>query len=172
MTINHPARKNLFCHVCGNRLIQKHWEGKERLFCARCNRPIYENPVPASAVVVADKDSNLLLVKRNVEPKKGYWSLAGGFMELFETPEESALRELKEETGISGTIKKLLGVKANKSDLYGTVLIVGYLVTDYHGDLIPGDDAEDVAFFHPGNLPQIAFESHEFFIQTYLGGRP
>lgn len=133
-----------------------------------CEKPVYENPVPASALVVVDKNSNLLLTKRSVDPKKGLWCLPGGFMELSETPEESALRELKEETGITGAIHSLLGVRANNSDRYGTVLIVGYLITDYQGELIAGDDAEEAAFFRPDNLPEIAFESHQFFIQAAL----
>jgi len=169
LTINqHPELKKTFCHVCGDRLIHKHCEGKVRPFCPKCQLPVYENPVPASAIVVAGKNSNLLLVKRNVDPKKGFWSLPGGFMELSETPEDSALRELKEETGVSGTIRHLLGVQSHNSDRYGTVLIVGYLVTDYSGEPIAGDDAEAVAFFHPGNLPEIAFTSHEYFIQPAL----
>lgn len=173
LTINQPAREARFCLVCGNRLIQKQWEGRIRPFCSHCARPIYENPVPASAIVVADKKSNLLLVKRKVKPKRGYWSLAGGFMELSETPEEAALRELKEETGVSGTIRALLGVKASQSDLYGTVLVVGYLVTAYRGKITAGDDVKDVAFFSPDKLPEIAFNSHQIFIQTalkYLSG--
>ena len=168
MTINSPTLSKRFCHFCGGRLVQKKWEGRVRPFCRMCEKPIYENPVPASAIVVADAAANLLLVKRNVDPKKGFWSLPGGFMELSEEPESSALRELKEETGVSGVIRSLLGVRTNKSERYGTILIVGYLVTDYSGDLVPGDDAEDVAFFPSDNLPEIAFESHEFFIQAAL----
>lgn len=168
MTINHPEQKKNFCHICGNPLIEKYWEGKTRPFCTKCDLPVYENPVPASAVVVTDRGNNLLLVKRNVDPKKGFWALPGGFMELFETPGNSALRELKEETGLTGTINRLLGVEANNSDRYGTVLIVGYLVTDFSGELVPGDDAEQVAFFHPEDLPEIAFSSHDHFIRTAL----
>ncbi len=173
MTINHPARQKRFCHFCGGRLVQKKWEGRVRPFCRMCEMPIYENPVPASAIVVVDQAANLLLTRRSVDPKKGLWCLPGGFMELCEDPEESALRELREETGISGPIRSLLGVRSNHSDRYGTVLIVGYLITDYSGDLAPGDDAEEVDFFHPDSLPEIAFESHQFFIEAalkYLGG--
>lgn len=133
-----------------------------------CEHPIYENPVPASAIVVIDPASRLLLTKRSVDPKKGLWCLPGGFMELAEAPEESALRELHEETGISGVIRSLLGVRSNHSDRYGTVLIVGYLITDYSGALTPGDDAEEADFFTPDGLPEIAFESHEFFIEAAL----
>jgi ADP-ribose pyrophosphatase YjhB (NUDIX family) len=175
LTINHPELKKQFCHVCGNRLIEKFWEGRCRPFCLQCRLPVYENPVPASAIVVVDKNTDLLLVKRNVDPKKGYWSLPGGFMELSETPGSSALRELREETGLTATLDVLLGLKAHKSERYGTVLIAGYLVTDYSGDLIAGDDAEAVAFFQPGNLPEIAFSSHDHFIRIaleYMAGEP
>ena len=175
MTINHPELKKRFCHVCGESLIETYWEGRNRPFCPRCRLPVYENPVPASAIVVLDKSADILLVKRNVEPKKGYWSLPGGFMELSETPESSALRELKEETGLTGTLDVLLGLKAHKSERYGTVLIAGYLVTDFSGDLMPGDDAEEVAFFHPAGLPEIAFSSHDHFIciaLKYMAGEP
>jgi 8-oxo-dGTP diphosphatase len=168
LTTNHPARQKRFCHFCGGRLVQKKWEGRTRPFCRMCEQPIYENPVPASAIVVVAPDSRLLLTKRSVDPKKGLWCLPGGFMELSEAPEESALRELHEETGISGVIRSLLGVRSNHSDRYGTVLIVGYLITDYSGVLVPGDDAEEADFFAPDGLPEIAFESHEFFIEAAL----
>jgi ADP-ribose pyrophosphatase YjhB (NUDIX family) len=109
----------------------------------------------------------VLLVKRSVEPKKGLWCLPGGFMELGETPEQAALRELKEETGLAGRIEMLLGVYANPSVIYHTVLMVGYLVKSYSGTLIAGDDADDAAFFHYDRLPEIAFESHINFMRIY-----
>jgi 8-oxo-dGTP diphosphatase len=158
----------LFCHFCGQRLIRKHWEGRVRPFCEHCRTPVYENPVPATAVVVFDETKGLLLVKRKAPPKQGYWALAGGFMELSESVENAALRELHEETGLSGKVDRLLGVVANDSLLYGTVLIVGYLVIDYTGDLLAGDDAEKVDFFPVGDIPEIAFSSHREFIEIAL----
>ncbi len=62
-------------------------------------------------------------------------------MELGETPEEAALRELKEETNLIGHIRMLLGVTSNHSDKYNTVLMVGYLVESYIGTPKAGDDA-------------------------------
>jgi ADP-ribose pyrophosphatase YjhB (NUDIX family) len=112
-----------------------------------------------------DTKDRVLLVKRSVEPKKGFWCLPGGFMELGETPEHAALRELREETGLAGKIDMLLGVSANPSALYHTVLMVGYLVKSYSGNLIAGDDANDAAHFHYNKLPEIAFESHTLFAQ-------
>ena len=138
-----------------------------RLFCEHCNEPIYENPIPATCLVVVDNMDRVFLVKRSVEPKKGYWCLPGGFMELGETPEKAALRELKEETGLSGRIDMLLGVSSNSSAQYHTVLMIGYLVKNFTGNPIAGDDADEVACFHYAELPEIAFESHLRFIRIY-----
>jgi ADP-ribose pyrophosphatase YjhB (NUDIX family) len=163
-------RKKRFCHFCGNRLIQKEWEGSLRLFCEHCHDAIYENPIPATCTVVVDNRERLVLVKRSVPPKAGYWCLPGGFIELGETPEQAALRELEEETGLNGTIEMLLGAVANPSDQYDTVLMVGYLVKDFTGKLKAGDDASDAAFFHSHELPEIAFDSHRRFIRIYYSG--
>jgi len=160
-------RKKHYCYYCGGKLIEKFVEGAERLFCERCNEPIYENPIPAACLVVVDDLDRVLLVKRSVDPKKGFWCLPGGFMELGETPEQAALRELKEETGLTGKIELLLGVYATPSTLYHTILMVGYLVKSYTGTLIAGDDAIDAARFHYDELPEIAFESHQNFIRIY-----
>ena len=160
-------RKKTFCPYCGTRLTEKICEGSPRLFCEHCDEPIYENPIPASCLVVVDNMNRVLLVKRSVEPKKGFWCLPGGFMELGESPEKAALRELEEETGLSGRIEMLLGVSSNPSAQYHTVLMVGYLIRQYTGTLIAGDDADDAAYFHYDELPEIAFESHERFIRMY-----
>jgi 8-oxo-dGTP diphosphatase len=168
-TIRFRMRIKTFCHYCGSRLVNRHIEGRDRRYCMTCNEPLYENPIPATCVVVADRLNKIWLVKRSVEPKIGYWCLPGGFMELDETPEEAALRELKEETNITGKIEILLGISANPSAGYGTILMAGYLVLDYSGEPLAGDDALDIACFHPDELPEIAFESHEQFIRIFLG---
>jgi 8-oxo-dGTP diphosphatase len=160
-------RNKKFCHYCGNGLTKKQWEGRLRLFCEHCREPLYENPIPATCLVVVDKSARVLLVKRSVEPKKGAWCLPGGFMELDEAPEHAALRELSEETGLKGQVDMLLGVSTNPSAQYHTVLMVGYLVKSYSGNLTAGDDANDVKFFHFDELPDIAFNSHASFIRMY-----
>jgi len=156
-----------YCHFCGNPLIDKFVEGRTRRHCEHCSIPIYENPVPATCLVAIDEKERLLLVKRSVDPKKGYWCLPGGFMELKETPEEAALREFKEETGLNGKINTLLGVTTNFSTYYDTVLMTGFLIKSYNGNLIAGDDADDVKWFSHENLPEIAFDSHKKFITLY-----
>ena len=165
MTIK--AQKKSFCHFCGAKLSEKSLQGTIRLFCENCNEPIYENPVPATCLVVIDSKERILLVKRSMEPKIGRWCLPGGFIELGETPERAALRELKEETSLSGKIEMLLGVTINIGSKYYSVLMVGYLIKNYNGILRSGDDASDAAYFNYNDLPEIAFESHLKFIRIY-----
>ncbi|WP_136360722.1 NUDIX hydrolase [Desulfatibacillum aliphaticivorans] len=162
--------KKAFCRFCGSLLGEKHVEGRLRLHCDECGLTNYQNPVPASALVVVDSRGRLLLVKRNVEPKIGMWCLPGGFMEIGEQPEECALRELAEETALKGRIEGLLGLTSSSNSDYGTVLLMGYLVREYSGEPAPGDDAQEVAFFPPDDLPEIAFDSHKRFVRIYLAG--
>lgn len=156
-----------YCHFCGGRLSEKFYEGRLRRFCHRCAAPIYENPVPATCLVTIDDQERLLLVKRSVDPKKGWWCLPGGFMELQETPEECGLRELAEETGLTGKIDMLLGVTSNHSTSYDTVMMTGFLIRSYKGDLYAGDDADEARWFNYDDLPEIAFDSHKKFIKLY-----
>lgn len=160
-------RKKQYCHFCGNRLIEKHWEGRRRLFCEACAAPLYENPTPAVCVIVTDDQNRLLLVKRSVDPKKGFWCLPGGFMELGETPEQTGLRELREETGLAGRIEELIAADSNPSADYGTVALICYRVDWISGKPGPGDDASEVGFFPLTELPELAFESHRKFIRIF-----
>ena len=160
-------KKKTNCSYCGSLLTKKICDGVLRLYCEHCNEPIYENPVPATCLVVVDDRERLLLVKRSVEPKLGFWCLPGGFIELGEAPEMAALRELEEETGLSGKIDILLGVNSGNSGQYNTILMVGYIVKQYEGILTAGDDALEAAFFRPGDLPEIAFDTHLEFIRIY-----
>jgi 8-oxo-dGTP diphosphatase len=160
-------KEKRFCPLCGNKLRVRLLEGYRRPFCSACNLPIYENPVPATCVVAADGAGRILLVRRSVEPKSGQWCLPGGFMELGESPENAALRELREETGMRAKIESLLGVVSAPSDAYDTVLMVGYRVNALDGILEPGDDAAEVAYFAHGALPPIAFASHRHFVRIH-----
>ena len=156
------------CYYCGHALTHRFIDGRERLYCPACLQPIYENPVPATCTVVVNAAKQVILVKRAVEPKIGQWCLPGGFIELNEPPEQSALRELAEETGLAGSIQALLGVRTTPSVLYHSVLMVGYLITDFHGRIKPGDDASDVRWFSLDDPPSIAFDSHRRFLDQAI----
>ena len=142
-----------YCPICGIPLQAGFVEGRKRKYCPKCDFIDYKNPLPV-ALAVAVKDKRLLLIKRGLPPRKGIWASPSGFIESGETSEEACLRELKEETGASGEIVKLIGV-ARREDrqIYGDMLIVRYLVKVKDEGLIPGDEVEDARFFNISELP-------------------
>ncbi|MFC7609316.1 NUDIX hydrolase [Teichococcus aestuarii] len=71
-------------------------EDRERLTCAECGFIAYENPKIVVGAVVAEGE-RVLLCRRAIEPRRGFWTLPAGYMELGETVEEGALREAWEE---------------------------------------------------------------------------
>ena len=156
-----------FCPFCAGLLEERFAEGRRRLCCSVCDKIQYQNPIPAACTLVINPQGHLLLVRRAVPPKVGEWCLPGGFMELAELPEETALRELFEETGLRGKIERLIGVTAHPSSLYGAVLISGYLVQNFSGLARSGDDAQELAFFPMDALPELAFDSHRRFVRIY-----
>ncbi|MBN1655818.1 MAG: NUDIX domain-containing protein [Deltaproteobacteria bacterium] len=160
-------RSKTYCHFCATRLENRTFEKRARLYCPRCDQVLYENPIPATCLVVIDNKNRVLLVRRSVQPEIGAWCLPGGFIELGEPPEQAALRELREETGLEGRVEKLLGVFAQESEQYHTVMIVGYLIKDFTGAPRAGDDASDIAFYGPETLPDIPFASHREFVRRY-----
>ncbi len=149
-----------FCPYCGYKLIRKILEGRERLYCSRCGKIYYENPTPVVAVIARDNEGKILLIKRNIEPRRGEWALPSGFMELEESPIEASLRELAEETGLKGRSKKLIGVYPNNSEIHGYLVTIIYEVEILGGKLCAGDDAEEAEFFAVNQIPPLAFQSH------------
>jgi ADP-ribose pyrophosphatase YjhB (NUDIX family) len=129
-------------------------EGRKRKYCPKCDFVDYKNPLPV-ALAVAVKDKKFLLIKRGTAPIKGAWTFPSGFIEIGETPEEACLRELKEETGASGEIVKLIGVvRVEDKEIYGDMLIIRYLVRVTGGELVPErGEVEDVKFFNISDLP-------------------
>ncbi len=157
-----------FCPYCGYKLVRKMLEGRERLYCSRCEKIYYENPTPVVAVIARNDESKILLIKRKIEPCKGEWALPSGFMELDESPIEAALRELAEETGLKGKSKKLIGVYSNNSEIHGYLVSIIYEAEIVGGELCAGDDAEEAEFFSENQMPPLAFQSHREALRAVL----
>lgn len=157
-----------YCPVCRRELIKRPIEGRNRSTCESCGWIYYKNPLPAAACLASNDKREILLIKRGIEPCKGSWGLPGGFIELNETLREAAEREFTEETGLSGKATDLIDVVVNPSELYGAVLVVGFHVDITGGALEAGDDAEDVAFFPFGKLPELPFASHRMLVEKFL----
>ena len=84
-------------------------DDRERYCCPSCNHIHYVNPKVIVGCIPIWEDK-ILMCKRGIEPRKGYWTLPGGFMEMDETTEQGALRETWEETRARAEIVKLHGV--------------------------------------------------------------
>jgi len=111
-------------------------------------------PQPRVAVgVVIVKNSSVLLVRRGNEPSKGLWSVPGGLIELGETVEEAAHREVKEETGIDIRIERLLEVANNiVRDEQGKIrfhyVLIDFLAHPLSTSLKSQSDASEAKWVH------------------------
>ena len=95
----HPMHQFTYCPECGAHAFTARNEKASQ--CNHCGFVYYFNPSAAVACFIRNHAGELLLVRRAKEPAKGTLDLPGGFVDLHETGEEAAMREVKEETGIA-----------------------------------------------------------------------
>ena len=106
----------------------------------------YRNPALAVDAAVRRADQ-VLLIQRGNEPWKGAWALPGGFVDYGEDPTDAVLRELQEETGLSGQIIRLLDAKGDPNrDPRKHIVSIVYLI-EAEGEPVGGDDAADARFW-------------------------
>lgn len=118
-----------------------------------------KTPLLTADCVVFDRAGRLLLVKRKNPPFKGKYALPGGFVEIGETIEAAALRELQEETGIEGKIVTLIGVYSDpKRDPRGHTVSSAFLVRPKTTRVVGGDDAASAAFVEAWQDLKLAFD--------------
>ena len=147
-----------YCPICTTPLSRQEIDGRVREYCPNCGFIHFRNPVP-TAGAVAIKDGKVVMIKRGREPAKGKWAFPSGFIELGETPEVAALRELEEESGVTGENLGLINVYYEDSDVYRDILVIMYLVKVTGGALRPGDDAADAKLFSVEEMPEFRFFS-------------
>lgn len=135
-------------------------------YCYKYPRP----EVTADCVVWGWNDGEVyvLLIRRGREPFRDCWALPGGFMEMDESAEACALRELQEETGLCVNAVRQVGVFSDPGrDPRGRVVTVAfYAFADMGQELIrAGDDAAETGWFSLAALPSLAFD-HREIIET------
>lgn len=130
----------------------------------------YKYPHPAvttDCVLFGYKEEQLyvLLIQRGRDPYKGCWAFPGGFLNIEESAEEGALRELQEETGITGvTLHQFHTFTDPNRDSRERVISIAYYgvmdICEVKGD----DDAADARWFPTDNLPPLAFDHEEMLM--------
>ena len=131
----------------------------------------YPRPAVTADCVVMTKEERpqVLLIQRGFDPFKGCWAFPGGFMNMDETTEQSAIRELEEETGLVVTELHQIGAYSKVDrDPRGRTITVAYLVLVDHPIAATGqDDAAKAQWFPIDALPPLAFD-HEDIMQDAM----
>ncbi|MGQ9599887.1 MAG: NUDIX hydrolase [Anaerolineae bacterium] len=160
-----------FCRACGAPLTEKLIEDRLRLVCPACGKVHWRNAKPCAGALVI-RNGKVLLVRRAVEPFQGYWDIPGGFCEAEEHPAETAIREIREETGLDVELTGLLGIWMDRYAEHETLNIF-YLARPLNREIRVGDDASGAAWFSPQALPsRIAFTSGVQALRAWAADDP
>ena len=137
--------------------------------CGACGEIQYENPLNVVGTVPVWQDK-ILLCRRNIEPRLGYWTLPAGFMELGETTSEGALRETDEEAGARIQLGALFSML--------NVVAVGQVHLFYLADLLddrfaPGPETLEARLFAEHEVPweELAFRTVKETLRRYFDDR-
>jgi 8-oxo-dGTP diphosphatase len=112
------------------------------------------------------RDGRVLIGRRKIEPRKGYWDLPGGFLEEGELPLDGLRREFLEETGLHVEPVEWVGAFVDPYDDH-SVLGLTWIVTG-EGEPVPADDVEELAWFGPEEIPaDMAFASQNEILRVW-----
>jgi ADP-ribose pyrophosphatase YjhB (NUDIX family) len=157
-----------FCPHCAAKLQIRIPAGDNmpRHICSACNTVLYENPKLVVGCV-AEYDGRILLCKRAIEPRLGYWTVPAGFMELGETLAQAAARETLEEACATVTLGSILAIvdvpEASQVHAF-------YRGTLEDGQYAAGDESLEADLYSPDDIPwdEIAFRSGHIALKQFL----
>ncbi|WEU41093.1 MAG: NUDIX hydrolase [Candidatus Odinarchaeum yellowstonii] len=127
------------------------------------------HPTVAVDAIILFEPGKIVLIKRRFPPFKDFWALPGGIVKYGESVEEALLREVKEETGLTVKIKKLVGVYSNPNrDPRGHVISICFLCEFSDGVLKASSDAADINVFSLEEVSslQLAFDHLKMIIDS------
>jgi ADP-ribose pyrophosphatase YjhB (NUDIX family) len=148
------------CRQCGSAVVYRipdDGDTKQRAVCATCDTIHYENPLNVVGTVPYRGD-RVLLCKRNIEPRRGLWTLPAGFMELDETTSDGAARETVEEAGAQFEMQGLFSL-VNVARVGQVHLFYRAVLTSELFD--PGHETMEARLFLESEIPwgEIAFQT-------------
>lgn len=125
----------------------------------------YPHPAVTADCIVFNKDHgilSLLLIKRKNEPYKDCWAFPGGFINIEESAEDAAKRELKEETGLDVlNLHQLRAYSDPNRDPRERVITIAFIAISEKKDVKGNDDAVEAGWFSINNLPPLAFDHYQ-----------
>lgn len=165
------GRRIKHCRACGTAVDYRvpADDNRERAVCGACGEIHYENPLNVVGTVPVWGDQ-VLLCRRNIEPRYGLWTLPAGFLELGESTETGALRETDEEAGARIELEGLFTVL--------NVVRVGQLHLFYRARMLdptlnPGPETIEARLFHEHEVPwdEIAFRTVRQTLEHFFADR-
>ena len=161
-----------YCSRCGAELAFGPIEGedRERLGCPSCGHIAYVNPRLVVTTLPITPAGELILLRRGIEPGKGWWAQPGGFLEVDETVAEAAIRETLEETGLVVEPGEIVGLY---SRLEAAVVVLAFEARVVSGTPTVTPEATEVRAFRPEAIPWagIAFKTSYWAIRDWLHRR-
>jgi len=132
-------------------------EDRERDVCGHCGFIDYKNPKIVVGSVLSF-EGKILLCRRAIEPRKGYWTIPAGYLELGEAVEDGARREAYEEARVNPVLDRVLAVYSVPRISQVQIMFRGRLAGP---DFAPGPESLEVALFEWADIPwpDIAFPS-------------
>lgn len=156
-----------YCPRCKTDLTIDEVDHVVRPHCPSCKFVYYQNPTPAAGAVLI-KEGKILLVKRSIDPGRGNWCIPAGFCEWTEHPQQTAIREIKEETGLEIKITGFFDIFMGMDDPRTHAVLILYMADIVGGQLCAGDDADDAEYFEFNEPPSnIAFQAHRDALRLY-----
>jgi ADP-ribose pyrophosphatase YjhB (NUDIX family) len=159
-----------FCSECGEkvRFAVPQGDDRPRYLCAACGVVHYQNPrIVAGTLPVSG--SKVLLCRRAIAPRKGYWTLPAGYMENAETTQQAAARETREEACAEVALANLYTL----IDLPHINQVYMIFRADLIGGFDAGPESEEVALFEEHEIPwdALAFQTIETTLRHYYADR-
>ena len=144
-----------------------------RKACRYCGFIHFKDPKVAVAALVSD-GAAVLLVRRAVLPRAGFWALPAGYMDQDESPEEAAIREIAEETGVGIRLGGLQAVVELGGWEQRRGILLVYRAEPVSGDVSPADDVSEARWFAPAEVPwnELAFDSTADLLRQWAGALP
>jgi len=130
---------------------------------------LYQNPASAAAGVVLNPCGEVLLVRRAIEPFRDHWALPAGYQEIDEGPEETVVREVREEAGIESEVVGLLDLFFVRDDPRKPANVAVFLCRARGGTPCAGREENGAAWFRLDGLPTpIGFDNYARILARLL----